>query len=112
MLYYLMARMGVGKEGPACRIITVAKRRQRPSLECRAIAASSVMSGISVIMGVGLWYTEAVAVHLFRQPDHVAKASLPPDIVLRCSNLTLLVTRVLHHQRSLLRSWRAHTAAG
>ena len=42
----------------------------------RAIAASSVMSGIAVIMGVGLWYTELVAVYLFRQPDKVARVRL------------------------------------
>ena len=36
------------------------------------------MSGVAVLMGVGLWYTEAVAVHLFRQPDVVAKVGIRP----------------------------------
>ncbi len=31
------------------------------------------MSGVAVIMGIGLWYTEPVALYLFRQPDKVAR---------------------------------------
>ena len=59
-------------------LILPAHHLRRPVCSCRAIAASSVMSGVAVIMGVGLWYTEAVAVHLFRQPDVVAKVASCP----------------------------------
>jgi len=45
-------------------------------LRHRAIAASSVMSGVAVIMGIGLWYTEDVALYLFRQPDKVARVRM------------------------------------
>jgi hypothetical protein len=40
-------------------------------------SATVVMTLLSVVMSSALWFADAVAVHLFRQPDHIATVSLP-----------------------------------
>lgn len=43
-----------------------------------SVAATAVMSVISIFVGVALWYSDAVAVTLFRQPEHIAQVSCEP----------------------------------
>lgn len=38
-------------------------------------SASVVMTLLSVVMSGALWFADAVAIHLFRQPEHIASVS-------------------------------------
>ena len=50
---------------------------------CRAVAASSVMTVISVIISCALWFADKVAIVAFRQPEYIAtvRASCSSSLV-------------------------------